>query len=193
MLIAYLIALVVGGVLIAVSMFFGDIDADADVDTDTDTDTDTDSDAAGVVDFGSVLPITSLRFWTFFLAFGGFVGGVLTWTESAAPLIVGLVSAAAGYLSALLVSTVTSRLRHGSASSEVSANDCLGEVATVVLPVSRERPGQVRMRIKGRDLHLMARTDDDAELDALDEALVYEVRDDGVLLVTRHGNPNRPS
>ena len=91
---AYLVSLIVGGVLLGASILLGgkDLDADADADVDLDVDADADADldldadadgefdkdVGGHGDFsGFLFMFLSLRFWTFFLAFFGLTGLVL--------------------------------------------------------------------------------------------------------------------
>lgn len=193
MLTTYLIALLVGGLLVAASVLFGgDADADADVDVDADADADVDHDHGlpGIAGGLSVwLPFGSIRFWTFFLAFGGLTGTLLTAFDLAHPLVIALLSVAVGYVSGFGIASIVRRLRTEEVSSNVSEADYLGASATVLLPATRGEVGRVRIQIKGRDIDATALTEDDAGLSERTEVLVYDVRDDGVLLVTANDRP----
>jgi hypothetical protein len=177
----YIAALIIGGALVAASMFLGGDDTDTDSDTDADADAH-DHDFAGA---GSWLPLASLRFWTFLLAFGGLAGTVLTLLGTDVA-VTAVASVLTGYLSGVGVRQVMKRLQRDQVSSEVDLGECVGALGKLTLPVSRVAPGKVRVRIKGRDLDLMASTDDAADIPLDAEVLVYEVRDDGVVLVTAH-------
>jgi membrane protein implicated in regulation of membrane protease activity len=221
----YLIALIVGGGLVAISLFAGghdhdadadadadagmdlhaDADADADVDADADADGDADASAdahgeahagehhgaGGLSGLGAILPIASLRFWTFFLGFGGLTGTLLTLLGALDPLPAAIASLAVGYISGVSVTQIVRRLRKDDVSSSVTANDCVGTTGTVMLPVSRSSAGQIRVEVKGRIVDFIAETEDDAALEIAEPVLVYEVRDDGVVLVTRNREGDR--
>ena len=203
MLTFYLIALLVGGLLVAASLFSGgDADVDADVDVDADADADVDADADGDADAGHAqvapafdidglsawMPIRSVRFWTFFLAFGGLLGTLLTLFDLLPALPIAVISGAVGYASGIGISTVVRRLRTEDVSSGVSESDYVGATGTVLLPVAPGQVGKVRVELKGRAVDAAAVTDDPDALVERSEVLVYEVRDDGVLLVTANAN-----
>jgi membrane protein implicated in regulation of membrane protease activity len=205
MLTFYLIALLVGGLLVAASLFSGgdaDVDADVDVDVDADADADVDADADGDADAGPAhvapafdvdglsawMPIRSVRFWTFFLAFGGLLGTLLTLFDLLPALPIAVISGAVGYASGIGISTVVRRLRTEDVSSGVSESDYVGATGTVLLPVAPGQVGKVRVELKGRAVDAAAVTDDPDALAERSEVLVYEVRDDGVLLVTANAN-----
>jgi membrane protein implicated in regulation of membrane protease activity len=196
----YIGALIIGGVLVAASMFLGGKDAEADHgghDHDVDHghdhghgDHDHDHDDGAFGDAASWLPLASLRFWTFFLAFGGLAGTALTLLSTGA-IVTAIVAVVTGYVSGVAVTQVLRRLRRNEVSSEVGVDDCVGSLGKLTLPVSKNTPGKVRVRIKDRDLDLMATTDDDGELPTNAEVLVYEMRDDGVALVTASHSKER--
>lgn len=205
LLIAYLICLLIGGVLVAVSALTGgdsdhdfDADFDADVDADLDADADVDADADGDADhqidgsFGldAWLPIASIRFWTFFLAFGGLVGSLLTGFDLLSPIPTAIGAVVTGYLGGIAISSIVRRLRREEVSSAVAAKDCIGATGQVVLPVSVGQPGQIRVRLKGRLVDFTAVTDGEA-LPIDDEVMVYDLRDDGTALVAPIGQLNR--
>ena len=200
MLIVYLICLLIGGALVALSAFTGahdadvdfDVDADVDMDADADVDADADADADGdaAVDHGSGgfefdawLPIASVRFWTFFLAFGGLVGSLLSGFDLLSPIPTAIGSIVTGYVAGLTISWIVRKLKRDDVSSGLSAKDCIGATGQVVLPVSADQPGQIRVRVKGRLVDFIAETEGET-LPINGEAMVYELRDDGTALVT---------
>jgi len=207
MLALYLISFLIGGVLVALSAFSGgdhdadadfDFEADADVDVDADVDADADADADAEADhdhdaghgFGGfgiteLLPVASLRFWTFFLAFGGLLGTLLTLVGHMGAIPVAVVAGLVGYLAGFGITAVVRRLKADKISSTVSNDDCIGSSARVLLPVSDGTSGQVRVQLRGRIIDFIAETDDGVELAIDEEVLVYDVREDGVALVSR--------
>lgn len=199
MIAVYLILLLVGGVLVAVSALAGgdaeldldaDVDADVDADADLDADADADADSAHVGVHGGFadglsawVPFASLRFWTFFMAFAGLTGTLLTLLGLMGPIGTGVTAGALGYACGLGITVAIRHLKKKSVSSTVTEADFVGATGRVLLPVRVGEVGQVRVSIRGRDVDCMAITEDDA-LDAEREVLVYEVREDGVLVVT---------
>jgi membrane protein implicated in regulation of membrane protease activity len=209
MLSLYLISFLIGGVLVGLSAFSGgdhdhdadfDFEADADVDADVDADADADADGDGDAEadhdhdsghgFGGfgiaeLLPIASLRFWTFFLAFGGLLGTLLTMIGHIGAIPVAITSLLVGYLAGFGITAVVRRLKKEKVSSIVASTDCIGSSGRVLLPISGRGAGQVRIELKGRIVDFVAETEDETELGIDEEVLVYDVRDDGVALVSR--------
>jgi membrane protein implicated in regulation of membrane protease activity len=186
MLMVYLIALIVGGVLLALTLVLGGA---ADHDTGGGVDHHGGGDS-GDGDHGALdavfgwLPVTSLRFWTFFAAFFGGVGTVLSAWNLAGPVPAGLTAVAAGYLSGLIMDRSMRYLRRADADSSVGGGDVIGAAAEVLVPVAMGVPGKVRVRLKGRSMDLLARTDDEAVLAAGQHVTVLAMDDDGHVVVT---------
>ncbi len=211
MLIAYVVALGIGGTLVLASMIMGGKDADGDGhDHDHDHGHDHDHDHGGhsheamvvaadqemtvhhdggVADAAlALLPVTSVRFWTFFLAFFGLTGMTLTLATLGPGVVVNaLISAGVGYASGLSVVSVGRKLQKQSYDSSIGYGDYLGNTAVVTLPVARGRTGKVRLDLKGRTVELMADTEDDRTYDAHQRVLIYQMTPDGRALVTREG------
>jgi membrane protein implicated in regulation of membrane protease activity len=206
----YLFCLLLGGVLVALSALGGasdaevdadveleldmdadaelELEADADVDADADMDGDADADGHATADVASAwLPIASMRFWTFFLAFGGLTGAALTVLEAGGgPISIALIAAAVGYATGIAITRIVRSLRGKRVDSTLRRDDYVGSSAAVLLPVGPAQTGQVRIQIGGRIVDLAAETEDDEELARESEVFVYAVRDDGTLLVTAH-------
>jgi len=215
MLTLYLLGLVIGGVLLLISTVGGhagadtDADADADADGDADADADPDADAdadgeagadahvdsdghAGGLAAGAAgaaaawLPVGSLRFWVFFVAFFGLTGTLFTLLGLATvPVTLG-VAALMGWLAGASVTWVVRRLRRSSVTSALETKDWNGAQGRVLLPFERGGIGKVRLELRGRTIDAVAVTDDELRLDPGEDVLVYGVRDDGVVEVT-HG------
>ncbi|MBW2463647.1 MAG: hypothetical protein JRH11_18495 [Deltaproteobacteria bacterium] len=203
MLAFYLTCLMIGGVLVALSAFGAgdqdsdfDFDADVDVDVDVDADIDADADAdadhghdiaagsAGAGGLAELLPIASLRFWTFFLAFGGLLGTLLTLVGHVGPVAIAALSVAVGYLTGFGITAAVRHLKREKVTSTVSTTDCIGASGRVLRPVSGDAAGRIRVELKGRLVDFIAETDEASDFAIDDEVLVYDVREDGVALVS---------
>ncbi|MEM9489352.1 MAG: hypothetical protein AAGC55_09420 [Myxococcota bacterium] len=202
MFVVYLIALALGGTFVVASLLFGgdgdlDMDADADLDMELDADADAEVDADADADADSAhgglaiggvlawLPITSLRFWTFFLAFFGLTGTVLSAFELLAdPLAIAVIASCLGYATGWTTVAVIRHLTRNQHSSTVSASDYVGASGTVMVPVERGQIGKVRLEVKGRVIDLLARTEDVTRLECKAAVMVYG-QDDDHILVTR--------
>lgn len=166
----YLGGLIVGGGLLLVSAVLGgndhdaDLGGDLDVDGDLDADADADLDHDGHVGVGDALwlPVLSIRFWTFFLAFFGLTGLLLEGMRT-----VGLIGAPWGVVLALaivagvgsgwLVSLIIRKLKTEKVTSEVvPEHDYAGKAAEVLLDVAPGDPGLVRLDVKGVSIDVTA-------------------------------------
>jgi membrane protein implicated in regulation of membrane protease activity len=177
----YLGTLAFGGTLLVLSLVLGAGQKDLDKDVDKEVDLDKDVDAGGV----DWLPVTSLRFWTFFFAFGGAVGTLLTYFGSLSTMPVAAVSFGVGYASGIAVATTMRTLRRNSVGSEVSPRDLHGETAEVVVPLVRDQIGKVRVVAKGRIFDLIAETDDEERLPSGTKVMILGEGAEGRIQVTR--------
>lgn len=200
MLSLYLIALLVGGFLLALSMLGGhDTDVDADVDFDADADIDADADADADLDGGGFdaimawLPFASLRFWTFFAAFFGLTGVILDIGELATPWVSLGIAVGVGYVTGASTTRLIRKLRSERVDSSLSRDDCIGETARVVLPIAKGDPGKVRLDIKGRTVELTADTEEESGLAVGQRCVIYEVKSDGHAVVARANGLSAPS
>ena len=130
-------------------------------------------------------PIASLRFWVFMFAFGGAAGLALDWLGSGD--VVSMVGAlGVGWVSGSIAVSVIRALSKRSVSSELTTAELVGTSATVVLPIAPDKPGKVRVEIKGRAEDFVAHVDDGPSLPSGTSVLVVAERDHGALLVARH-------
>ncbi|HLU64867.1 MAG TPA: hypothetical protein VKZ63_01240 [Kofleriaceae bacterium] len=193
MLMIYLIALIVGGVLLAITLILGgdgeagevDAELDADADFDADADGDAHSDHGGFDAFMAWLPLTSLRFWTFFGAFFGLVGTVLAAWKLAGPVPTAIMAVAAGYLSGLMMDRAIRYLRRNDTDSSLGERDVVGATGKLLVAAGPGRTGKVRVHLKGRAVDLLAETDE--VLAAGQPILILSMREDGHVVVTRGG------
>ena len=130
-------------------------------------------------------PVMSLRFWVFFLAFGGGAGYALTRMgtgEIGSALGAAGTGWATGTLAVLLIRQVT----RDSVSSQVDAKELIGSTGTLMLPAGPGRPGKVRLDIKGHSEDFVATlVDDGLELATGAQVLVVAEGEQGSLLVAK--------
>lgn len=172
----YLGAVAFGVTLLAASFLLGGKDTDAG-----------DGDGGVDADFGLAwAPIGSLRFWVFFFTFGGGAGFALTKLGSSA-VVAGVGAGAIGWgAGALAVMVIRSMTKH-SASSELTAAECVGATGALLLPVAPGRPGKVRVEIKGRTEDFVANVvDDGGDLPTGTTVLIVAEGERGSLLVAKH-------
>ena len=169
----YLGAVAFGATLLLASLVLGGKDTDGDGDADT--------------DFGLAwAPIASLRFWVFLLAFGGGAGLALEALGSSA-VVSAIGAGAVGWVAGVLAVTVVRQLSKNSVSSDVKETDLVGQTGTLTLPVGPNRPGKVRLELKGRAEDYVANLveEDAAELPTGTPVLIVAEGERGSLLVAK--------
>lgn len=200
MLTLYLVALGLGGTLLLASLLLGG-EQHADAAGDVDIDADVDLDAAGGADAGgdhgvgadaalAWLPLASMRFWIFFLAFFGLTGALLSVAGFANPVFTGLVAGGVGYVCGLGVVLAIRRMRASQTSSTAGVDDYVGASALVMVSVAPGKPGKVRLEVKGRTVELLAETEDERPFAVQELALIYAVNDNGRAVITRADRVN---
>ena len=131
-------------------------------------------------------PVTSLRFWVFVLTFGGGVGLALSQLGSS-ELVSASAAAATGWISGVLAVSIIRGLTRRSVSSEIVGAELVGATGTLLLPAGPDRPGKVRLEIKGRAEDFVATVvDGGGELPTGTPVLVVAEGDRGSLLVAKH-------
>lgn len=148
---------------------------------------------------GPWIPFLSLRFWTFTLAFFGLMGLAVRFLVPVAFIVELGAALTVGLISGLSVSWAVRKLQRTSVDSSVPPRELIGREATVLLPVSGERPGKVRLRVGARQIDILANSDETSTLEAgepvvvvdLDGARVRVVRPD-TLLATPSQTPGTP-
>lgn len=195
MLVVYLIAVIVGGVLVTLSIFSGADGHSADHGAgghDAGQSIGDDADGGGdhivLTDaLLSWLPVASLRFWIFFAAFFGLTGTALTVFGAAGPIATAVTSVAIGYASGLLLTRSIRALTRSAADSSVSEDDLVGATALVLVAVSTGRTGKVRLELKARSIDLLAETEEAGEMAAGERVLVIAAPRAGHVVVARAG------
>lgn len=166
----YVGSLVLGGGLLGTSMLLGGSDHDADHDADLGADHDADLGADHDHDHDHAhgphgpdlagalwLPVLSLRFWTFFLAFFGLTGTLLDLLDLApAGVTLGValgLGLLCGYTTAALIRSL--RAQHVDSSIDPE-RDYVGRSGEVLQDVVPGDPGLVRLHVKGVHVDLEA-------------------------------------
>ena len=194
MLTVYLVCLLLGGLLIALSIFGGgDTDADVDVATDVAVDSDVDVEAdvdaeGGGEGVGAAARFLSLRNLVFFLAVFGLTGTLLTLLQ-ANHLATLLTSVGLGVLAACAVHRLMGYLRTSQSGALPSASALAGAEARVVVGLSATRPGKVDVVAGDRTYQFLARIHEGARVDHVevgDTVVIVRIQD-GIALVADKG------
>ncbi len=180
----YLFAFVLGGVLLVASILLGgDADGDGalDVEGGGETAGGTDSDSGSL---GVVAALRSLRFWTFLTAFFGLTGLVLGGFDLAPPWITLALAVAVGAGTAAGAAAVLQWLQKEQSGAAAEAGDYVGKTARVIVGFKAGATGKVRVELRGAEVDLLARTDDEHGFSSGDAAVIIDI-DDTVARVAR--------
>jgi hypothetical protein len=189
MLTLYLMCLLLGGLLIALSIFGGgDSDVDVDVAADADIDVDIDGgDVGGGEGVSAAAQFLSVRNLVFLIAFFGLTGSLLTLlgADPAATLAtsLGLGIAAAGAVHRLM-----GYLRSTQSGALPSTSALAGSEARVVVGVTATRPGKVDVPAGDRTLRLLARIHEGAKVDHFevgDTVIVVRIQEGTALVADK--------
>ncbi len=185
----YLIALLVGGFFVTLSIFGGDADGDVDLDMDADVDMDAPGAGAGIID------LLSLRTVFLFAAFFGLTGVLFTWQEAGEPYTAFLATLL-GLIAGLGGSFIIKKVAQTQVSSSVTSEELHGRTARVLLPFEPGERGTVNVIVKGNRMRITARAFDDSEgaFAPGDEVVIVQM-DGHVAEVVRPGGalPESPS
>jgi membrane protein implicated in regulation of membrane protease activity len=185
MLTVYLVCLVLGGLLIAVSILGGgDTDADVDIGGDADIDFEGDLDVEGGEGVTAAAQFLSMRNLVFFLAFFGLTGTLLTLLGTGhVPALA--TSVALGLAAAWAVHRLMGYLRASQSGALPSTSALAGSEARVVVGVAPDRPGKVDVTVGDRTYQFLARMHEGSKLDRAEagETVVVVRIQDGIALV----------
>jgi membrane protein implicated in regulation of membrane protease activity len=175
----YLFTGIVGMILLGVSIFSGDHDHDHDLGHD--------HGAVGDTPVG----FFSLRFWTYFLAFGGSTGALLAWLTPTPEPFRGGIAAAVGLASAIAARAVLSRVfrEAGAAFGTTRAGDLVGKDAVVLVDVAPKAVGQVRVQLPDGTIDVLALSVDE-HLAAGEHVVIVEIQQSQAV-VARHPAPKK--
>lgn len=177
MLIAYLVALIVGGVLVLLSAIGGHgghelaLEHDAHVEIDHGPDL--------------WLPFLSLRFWTYGLAAFGLTGVLMVTLAALAPGGALPWSIGAGILVGTMVSAITRWAMKSESGSSAKGEDFLGKTGRVMVPIGANLPGKVRMQVKGDWVEMLALTEGGEDIQSDEEVVVVGIENDRARVVRK--------
>lgn len=162
-----------------------EVEVDADIEFDTGTEIEvsdaTISDGGGIASggdiasggafdgaFGAIFAsIVSFRTVVFFLAFFGVAGLVFGWlgyggtaTFASATLV--------GFIAAAINATLFGLIRHSQTNSQISDQTLEGRWAKVVLPMTLQQRGRIRIDLSGQPQYLVAKPLDDGSTQQFD-------------------------
>lgn len=157
-----------------------DFDADADVDADLDADADADADAHSDGSHGDVggffAAVLSMRFWTFFAAFFGLTGMLLSRLALPSnPILTLGLSVGTGFVSGYAAVKIIRHLSRTEVGAAASTADYVGKSGRVLVPVRPGSLGKVRIELKGTTVDLLAGSDDGTEFEIGDQVLVVQL------------------
>ena len=178
MLTAYLIAVGFGGTLLIATIFFG-------ADHNAPGGAHHDAHPLGSHDFNAWLPIGSLRFWTFFLGFGGGVGAILSYQGIASAGVIAAVAIVIGWVTGVVAVAIVRALRGTHVDSSFGEPELIGTSGVVVVAIPEGGIGKVRFQSKGRSLDLVAEGEYSAALPSGASVQVVGRGEDGRVLVSR--------
>lgn len=129
------------------------------------------------------LKFVSLRFLSFFAAFFGLTGTVLSLLGLvASQAVTAILSGGVGFALGAAMVAATTWLQQSTADTTLRVKDYIGKTGAVLLPVVKGRTGKIRLDIGGRDIYLLATTDEDRTLDRGDRVFVISM-DEGIAKV----------
>jgi membrane protein implicated in regulation of membrane protease activity len=182
----YVMSLIIGGGLLLLSLVTGGETGELDVEGGGLEGTE-----VGEGSSGSALPLASMFFWTFFLAFFGLTGVLLsTLAHGVGTLLTVLLAVGMGIGAGLIASRVLRGLGRAEVDSSVRPADMVGRLGRVVVPVGRDQPGKVRVELKGRTVELLAYGDETVPLAPSQRVYVHDVLKDGSVRVVSAEAPH---
>jgi len=121
--------------------------------------------------------LLSTRSLTYGLFAFGFAGASLYLLRLTGPWAALAIAAAAGVAATLGVGSTLRAVGDPAASGEAALDEARGRSGRVLLPLTRDRPGKIRVQIKGQTVDLLATTAS-GELPAGADVVVVDVRGD---------------
>ena len=198
---AYLVALMVGGFFVGMSALSGggdhfdhdtdfdhdfdhDFDVDGDVDSDIDVDGDGDIDTDGdtgdahldVGDISWYMPFLSFKFWSFGSLTFGLTGTALSFLNKGEPLTA-IISSIFGLSVGYSASYVIKRLRLTANKTQITMRDYRGKIAKVMIPFKYGEKGKIEIIIDDIHTVMLAQTEDEnADFKIGDKCIVMEIK-----------------
>ncbi len=191
----YLFSLIFGAVLIVASLVMGsDGDADANVDVDTEASLDGAGDA-GQQGFdtehgeahgtlgGFAGAFLSLRFWTYFLCFGGLIGTILTTLEAADVTTTGVTAALTGLIAGQGTVALFRLVAAHTVNDGPGTRAYVGKSGRVLIPAAAGDLAKIRVEFQGTTVDYLAKTTDGAALVADAVVMIVGFEDATALVI----------
>jgi membrane protein implicated in regulation of membrane protease activity len=198
----YIAAFVVGGILLAASLFLGhqdadsgdvhvdaaeaDAGADADAHVEADAHVDAHADLAGghgteLSDFW--LPFVSVRFWVFFLCFFGLTGTIFSLLALAGKWMTLVAAVGMGAVTGFAAAFIIQRLKSVEVGKALDEEDFKGQEGTVMLPLSPGGQGKIRLEVGGNIVDLVARSEEQTPIERGRKVLVIDFKEGEAVVV----------
>lgn len=172
----YIISAIIGGVLVLASAFLGGDHLNGEFSHDGfDFHAGDGHDAGTDVHSDLWLPFFSLRFWTYFFAFFGVTGLLMTKFTEVPGMLVPWLAGLFGVTAGLAVAVTMRMLDKNSTDSSIHEEHIVGQEARVLVPVYKGKPGKVRCDVRGEMIDLIAFTNEDVPLEIGQRALVVSI------------------
>ncbi len=155
---AYLFALIVGLGILGLQAIMGGKGGADDVSADHGHGHGDTHDGAGK-SFDFVAFFLSFRFWIFTSLAFGMTGSLLHYLNLATPGIVFALAAASGISAGLFATFVFRFVMRSSVSTTTDVTQARGTVGRVLVPVGKQKTGQIRVVLRGQSVDLVAKTD----------------------------------
>lgn len=183
----YIVATVVGGALIVLSLFgHGDHGADASGDVGGhDGSIDLHQDDGGYHGEEAWLPFLSVRFWTYFALTFGACGLLLTYVAQTREPLTAIYASIPGLITGLGVAFAVRLLRRQEVDSSIGEKDLLGVLAKVSVPIREGQLGRVRCTVKGEIIDLIAKGHQPLSMEAGTDVAIVEMDNGTAIVVPR--------
>lgn len=116
----------------------------------------------------------SLRFWIFAALGFGMSGSLLHYLNLATPMVVLALAAASGFGAGIFASLAFRFVMRSSVSSTTDVTQARGTVGRVLVPVGKQKTGQIRVVLRGQSVDLIAKTEGD-DIARGEQVLVEEI------------------
>lgn len=176
----YIMAAILGGGLVLVSIFAG-----ADHDHDHEFSADHDADHGGVEHGDLWIPFLSLRFWTYFLMAFGITGILLVQFAGTVEPVTATWASVTGVIVGLAVSYVMHLAKKMQTEDVTQSADFLGREATVIVPIRPHLEGKIRVEVKGQLIELLALPFEEREIAREEIVVIVSMDNDRARVIPR--------
>jgi hypothetical protein len=191
----YIVATIIGGLLLTISLIGGghhgaadgdhpgDLSHDASAIDSEHGDIDTNA-PHGLYDlFHGALPgLLSTRLWIHLLAFGGLTGVLLRLIAHLGEPETALISGAIGIASGVYARTLFSKAAAMGSGGTITHKQLTGHLGTVLVPFSQATTGKVRVQVKDETVDLLATSEEGQEFALRQQVLILGFRDGRALV-----------